>query len=230
MSGLVHPSRAKRHHGRSLVARSGRRPALALVGALLLAALLYDGSAGCTPPPTPYDPPAPKEREEEREDAARLGPGDVFDLRVFGQEELSGTHRVSPRGTILVPLIGSVSVVGLMPPEVAGLVAERLRDGYLREPHVTVFVQEYNSKRFFVLGAVAKPGSFAYQENMTIVEAIAIAGGFKDLANPDGTVVTRVIDDVERRYVVPVESISRGETPNFVLHPGDIVFVPERIL
>ena len=206
-----------------------RGPYRRLWGRLAPLALLVLASA-CTPPPTPFEAPGEEVRVAERTDAARLGPGDIFELRVFGEEELSGAHRVSPQGTILVPLIGTVEVVGLTPPDVAEAVTERLRDGYLRDPHVTVFVKEYTSKRFSILGSVRKPGWFPYIENMTIVDAVALAGGITDLGNSDGTVVTRVVDGEEKRYVVPVGSISRGEASNFVLHPGDIVFVPERIL
>lgn len=198
--------------------------------ALLVAALLAITGAGCTPPPTPYEPPAEQEREAERVEAARLGPGDVFELRVYGEKELSGVHRVAPDGTVHVPLVGTVKVIGQTPAEVASQLEERFRGGFLREPNVTVFVKEYNSKRVFVLGAVQKPGTFPYDENMSVVQAITLAGGFKDLADPNGTVVTRVIDGEEQRFIVPVEHITRGEHANFVLRPGDIVFVPEGIL
>lgn len=188
------------------------------------------GAAGCSPPPTPYETPLEQEVEAERVDAARLGPGDVFEVRVYGEKELSGVHRVAPDGTVHVPLAGTVPVMGKTPVEVADALEERLRDGFLREPHVSIFVKEYNSKRVFVLGAVYKPGTFAYQENMSIVQAITIAGGFKDLADEDATVVTRVVAGKEQRFIVPVEQITRGERGNFVLKPGDIVFVPEGIL
>jgi polysaccharide export outer membrane protein len=198
--------------------------------ALLVGVVATLAGAGCTPPPTPYVPPAAEERAAERVEAARLGPGDVFEVRVYGEKELSGTHRVAPDGTISVPLVGTVDVIGLTPAEVGAKLEERFRDGYLREPNVTVFVKEYNSKRVFVLGSVLKPGTFPYEENMSIIQAITLAGGFKDLADPNGTVVTRAADGEDRRYIVPVEKITRGEHTNFVLRPGDIVFVPEGIL
>lgn len=200
------------------------------LAALLAGVVAVLAGAGCTPPPTPYVPPAEDERAAERVEAARLGPGDVFEVRVYGEKELSGTHRVAPDGTISVPLVGTVDVIGLTPVEVGARLEERFRDGYLREPNVTVFVKEYNSKRVFVLGSVLKPGTFPYEENMSIVQALTLAGGFKDLADPNGTVVTRAVDGEDRRFIVPVEKITRGEHANFVLRPGDIVFVPEGML
>lgn len=214
---------------RELAGALGTGAAAALLASALGLALTFL-AAGCTPPPTPYEPPAAHEREAERVEAARLGPGDVFELRVYGEKELSGTHRVAPDGTVHVPLVGTVKVIGMTPAEVVSLLEERFRDGFLREPNVSVFVKEYNSKRVFVLGAVHKPGTFPYDEHMSVVQAITLAGGFKDLADANGTVVTRVVEGAEKRFIVPVDSITRGEHANFVLKPGDIVFVPEGIL
>lgn len=184
----------------------------------------------CTPLPTPYEAPKEAELQVQRELAARLGPGDVFEVRVYGEKELSGTHRVAPDGSVNIPLIGTVEVADRTPEEVSALVAERLRDGFLRDPSVTVFVAEYNSKRVFVLGEVHKPGTFTFQENMSVVQAVTLAGGFNEFADQDATVVTRVVEGAEKRYIVPVQAITRGEHANFVLRPGDIVFIPKRIL
>ena len=184
----------------------------------------------CSPAPTPYPTPQPPELKAVRELASRLSPGDVFEFRVYGEKELSGVHRVSSDGTVRIPLVGVVHVADLTPQAVAELATEKLRDGYLRDPHVTVFVAEYNSKKVFVLGDVATPGTFPFQENMSVVQAITLAGGFKDLADQDGTVVTRVVEGEEQRFIVPVEAITRGDRANFILRPGDIVFVPRSIL
>jgi polysaccharide export outer membrane protein len=92
---------------------------------------------------------------------------------------------------------------------------------------VTVFVKESNSKKIFVLGEVQKPGTFPFENSMTVVQAITLAGGFKDLADKNRTVVTRVVDGTEKKFVVPVEAIGLGREQNVLLQPGDIVFVPE---
>lgn len=198
---------------------------IARLSVVFLALLL-----GCSPPPTPYTAALPDEVQAQRVSATRLGPGDVFELRVFEEESLSGEHRVASDGTVRVPLIGRVTVEGLTPEEIADRVAIRLRDGFLRAPHVTVFVQEYNSKRVFVLGQVRKPGTFPFQDDMSIVQAITLAGGLTELSDADATVVTRDVDGEERRFIVPVEAITRGERANFALRPGDIVYVPKSIL
>ena len=163
--------------------------------------------------------------------AAALGQGDVFEIRVHQHADLTGIFRVSPGGDIDFPLIGRVQVQGKTPSEVAALVQGRLKDGYLKNPYVTVYVKEFHSKKIFVMGQVNKPGVFTYEESMTIVQAIALAGGFTAIARSNYAIVTRTTGGRERRIPVPVEKIvSDGGSKNFVLRPGDIVFVPETVL
>lgn len=159
-----------------------------------------------------------------------LGPGDVFELRVYREKELTGTHRISPEGDIDVPLIGRVKVDGMTPGEIGGVIASRLRDGYIRDPSVSIYPKEYNSKKIIVLGEVAKPGTFPFKNNMTVVEAITLAGGFKSSANKNYVVVTRKIEGKERRIEVPVQAITEGFASNLALNAGDIVFVADRLL
>jgi polysaccharide export outer membrane protein len=159
-----------------------------------------------------------------------LGPEDVFDVRVFGEKDLSSTYRVASDGTIDFPLIGTVSVTGKTPTEVADLIEDKLVEGeFLKRPEVSILVTEYNSKKVSVFGQVKKPGTFAYQDGMSVVEAISKAGGFTSMAKANDTVVIRVVENEEQRYKVPVEAIGEGQAPNFVLRAGDIVFVPERV-
>lgn len=159
-----------------------------------------------------------------------LGPDDVFEVRVFGEQELTGTYRVAHNGTIDFPLIGTLQVAGLTPPEVSELVRQRLREGqFLISPQVSVLVKEYNSKRISVFGQVQRPGTFPYQDSMDIVHAITLAGGFTAIADPDHTTVTRRRAGHESRRRVPVESIGTGQSSNFYLQPGDTIFVPESV-
>jgi len=159
-----------------------------------------------------------------------LGPGDVFQVRVYGEKDLSGEFRVSLEGTIHFALLGQMEVLNLSPSEVATLLQDRLRDGYLRDPYVTVTIKEYNSKKVFVLGQVSKPGTFPFDRDMNIIQAITLAGGFTQTARKNSVIVTRAEEGEETRLRVPVDKISEGLAPNFSLHPGDIVFVPETVL
>lgn len=163
-------------------------------------------------------------------DDTTLGPGDVFTVRVYGEDEMSGSHQVAPDGTINFPLLGAVEVSGMEPPDVAEKIQSLLRErDLLRDPHVSVYVEQYVSKRVSVMGAVANPGTFPLETGMTVVEAISMAGGFSSLADRDGTVVTRKIGDETVRYRVPVARVAKGQAQDIEVAAGDIIFVPERM-
>jgi protein involved in polysaccharide export with SLBB domain len=197
-----------------------------VVARVLVFLLLFCATASCRPPATSRRASADATPSEDR----TLGPGDVFEVRVFGQADLTGKYQVGPDGTIHFPFIGTVKVADQEPQQIAAEISRLLEDGqYLVDPDVSVFVEQLNSKRISVLGAVAKPGTFPLIPGMTVVQAVSQAGGFTPLASKDGTVVTRRGDKQVERYRVPVSEITRGDTDDFMLRPGDIVFVPERV-
>ena len=159
-----------------------------------------------------------------------LGPGDVFDIRVYNEKGLSSTFRVASDGTIDFPLLGTVKVNGLTPTEVVSLIEEGLKEGqFLKKPQVSIFVKEYTSKKISVFGQVKRPGTFPYQDDMSVVEAVSLAGGFTSMARENDTTVIRVVDGKKKRFKVAVKEIGQGKSANFFLRSGDIVFVPERI-
>jgi polysaccharide export outer membrane protein len=155
-----------------------------------------------------------------------LGAGDLGEVRVFQEPDHSGIWRVSPEGTIDYPLCGKVELSGRTTSTAADSLRECLKR-YLRRPQVSVLIREYNSKKIFVFGEVQKPGTFPHEGEMTIIQAITLAGGFTKLAAKNSTNVTRLVDGQERKIRVPVEDIGVGREKNFLLQPGDIVFVPE---
>jgi len=121
-------------------------------------------------------------------------------------------------------------VSGKTPELVADTLKTRLQQGFLREPQVTVFVKEFRSKKVFVLGQVAKPGTFSFEQGMNLIQVITLAGGFTNLAARSRTLITRISKGKERRVIVDADEISQGTQPNITLSPGDIIFVPESIL
>ena len=159
--------------------------------------------------------------------SATLGPGDVVEVRVYKEKELSGLYRVGRAGLFDFPLIGQVNASGETPSDLVAQITERLKDGYLRSPQVSVFVKEFNSKKVFVLGEVNKPGTFRYEDQMTIVQAVTLAGGLKALAAKNRLILTRVELGDEKKYVIPFNQISEGGVKNVFLQPGDIVYAPE---
>ncbi len=195
---------------------------LLLIGALAFFAF---GSSACSKrglQATEVPPPAT--------DDTTFGPGDVFSVRVYGEEAMTGSQQVAPDGTINFPLLGAVHVSGLEPTEVAQKIqSELVERDLLRAPHVSVYVEEYVSKRVSVVGAVANPGAFALVPGMTVVQAISMAGGFSSLADRNATVVTRRADGEIIRYRVPVERVTKGQAADIEVAAGDIIFVPERM-
>jgi protein involved in polysaccharide export with SLBB domain len=159
----------------------------------------------------------------------RLGVDDVFDIRVVGENEISGSYRVGADGTIDFPYIGRLTVLGMRPNEVQEEVTKRLRAGYYRNPQVAVLVKEWNSRKLVVLGKVLKPGPVSYFPKMTIVDAIAAAGGFADTAAKNSVRLRREQKGKVETRSYPVADISEGRFPNVVMLPGDVIVVEERL-
>ena len=193
---------------------------------LMLAALVL---VACRPP-APLENSTIGSRElitNGYQSSSTLGSGDLLEVRVYQEADLSGAFRVSPEGIIDYPLCGKVSVLNMTSSKAADAITTCLKNGFLKNPQVSVLVREYTSKKVFVLGEISKPGTFPYEENMSVIQAITLAGGFTKLAAKNGTSVTRLVSGQETRVRVPVADIEQGREKNFALQPGDIIFVPE---
>lgn len=195
-------------------------------GSLGVAVALAAVLAGCPPPP-----PMPTNLPPVHVDTS-VGPTDEFEVRVMGQEQLSGPFQVSSDGTIDFPLVGRIVVQGRQPQEIPQAIRQALIDlHFLRDPQVTVRVTRYLSKKVNVLGQVQHPGTFDWQEGMTIIQAIALAGGFSPLADRNQTQLTRTTASGEEvSVVVPVEEIEEGRQSDIPLQPNDRISVPQRIM
>lgn len=202
------------------VSYSMLRRAAGLSAGLLLFAIV---SNGCGPTGLSTRPPSTGQ------DDTRLGAGDVFDVRVYGEADLTSNYRVAQDGTIDFPYIGRIRVADLEPTEIADLLEERLRDGgVLVNPQVSVLVTEYGSKRISVTGAVRNPGNYPVAPGLTTLQAVGLAGGTTELANRNAAILTRRVEGEMRRYAVPLDSIMVGAAEDFRVQAGDIIFVPER--
>ena len=148
-----------------------------------------------------------------------LDSGDRLRVVVFGQDGLTNSYVVDASGHIDMPLIGSVLARGATTDELATRIADRLRQGFIREPHVAVEIEAY--RPFFILGEVTQPGQYPYVANMTVETAVAIAGGFSPRAYRRTVTVSRVINGRQVRMTVPV---------TFPLRPGDTVNVGALVL
>jgi polysaccharide export outer membrane protein len=196
-----------------------------------LVAALAAALATCGPPPPPSRPAAGLASQPASAPGridVTLAVDDVFEVRVFGEPDLSNTYRVAPDGSIRFPLIGKVTAAGRSPGEVAHEMERRLGERYLQRPQVTIFVREYHSRRFYIWGQVARPGTLAYEENMTIIDAIALAGGFTVMAAENDVQVTRTEQGRDHTLHVRVADIRDGKAQNVLVRPGDRIYVPER--
>ena len=148
----------------------------------------------------------------------RLGGGDQVRIITFGEDQLTGEFTVDDQGNIVLPLVGSIHAAGDTPEQLGELIAARLRSGnFLSRPSVAVQVIAY--RPIFVLGEVNKPGMYPYQPGMTMLTAVAVAGGFTYRAIEDYATDVRTANG---------RAIQGKITPESFLAPGDVIKIYER--
>ena len=147
----------------------------------------------------------------------RVGAGDRLTVRVAGEADLTADYLVDGSGNISMPYVQTMQVGGLTTQQIEQHVAARLRQGYLRDPHVSV--QATTLRPFYILGEVTNAGSFAYQPGITVQNAIAIAGGYGARADQVLVLITRKNATGTATYKAPVTT---------QIYPGDIIYVRER--
>jgi polysaccharide export outer membrane protein len=146
-----------------------------------------------------------------------LDAGDKLRVVVFGQDGLTNSYSVDASGNITMPLIGPVPARGMTTADLTAAIGARLRQGFIREPHVAVEVETY--RPFFILGEVTYPGQYPFVANMTVETAVAIAGGFTPRAYHSDVALSRTVGGQTIRATVPVT------TP---VRPGDTITINER--
>jgi len=157
-----------------------------------------------------------------------IGDDDLLEINVWKEPDLCKTIPVRSDGKISLPLVGEVQAAGRTPVQLEDDIRSRLLN-FITEPAVTVMVQKINSLKFNVMGEVIKPGSFALTTNMTVVDAIATAGGFKDFAKKKSIYLLHAnADGTESRMRFNYSEFVKGKNPkaNVKLQPGDTVVVP----
>ena len=166
----------------------------------LLLAVLANGNAAATPrqqtdkPQSGSPPAAPVAKEKAatpgkrgsssvlvlRDEDYRIGPNDVLDIQIESWPEMTRSFRVTAAGTFLMPYLGRVVAAEKTPEELAQFIADGLRGDYLRDPKVTVFVKEYNSRSFYIQGSVRSPGVYQIEGRPSLLELLTLAGGLAD--------------------------------------------------
>ncbi|MCU0790222.1 MAG: polysaccharide export protein [Nitratireductor sp.] len=147
-----------------------------------------------------------------------LDSGDRVRVTVFGETDLTNTYAVDKSGFIAFPLVGAVEARGRTPQELEAQLAAKLRQGFLRNPDVSVEIERY--RPFFIMGEVNQGGQYSYVPGMTVQNAIAIAGGFSPRALQDNADITRQVNG----------NVINGRVPlSDAILPGDTIYVRERL-
>ena len=160
-----------------------------------------------------------------------IGPEDILEISVWKNPDLSKVVTVRPDGMLSLPLIGDVKAAGITPNRLRDVIVEKLKE-YQESVVVSVILLEINSYKIFILGAVVRPGSYVMKRRTTLLQAIALAGGFNQYASKKKIVVIR-----ERAYGHGSEEkirvsfddavdVQKGSEQNLILRPGDTIFVP----
>jgi polysaccharide export outer membrane protein len=152
-----------------------------------------------------------------------IGPEDILLIRVWREPEHSGLVTVRPDGKITLPLIGDIQAAGLTPDKLDAEVTAALSK-YINNPDVIVSVQAVRSKRYYVTGEVNRPGAYPLVTPVTVLEALTLAGGFRDFANKKNITILRG----NQRFKFNYNEVIKGKklSQNIVLQNGDYIIVP----
>jgi polysaccharide biosynthesis/export protein len=207
-----------------------QRLAVLLVSVVLVGVSASSASAQAAPVPaagsaaaTLADKPADKPHD----DSFVIGNDDVLAINVWKEPDISRSIPVRSDGKISLPLVGEVQAAGLTPLKLEKDIAEKLKS-FISEPEVTVMVQQVNSQKFNILGQVNKPGSYVIANSPTVLDALALAGGFRDFAKKKSIYVLRHGASGEVRLAFNYKEVSQGKhmEQNVKLQPGDTIIVP----
>lgn len=165
---------------------------------------------------------------------------DRISITIYQEEDLSRIARIDSQGRINLPLVGEVAISGLQLTEAQSAIERAYQEGrYLRSPRVTITVEEYAPREVSIQGQVRSPGRYPLpiESSMSVLELVTRAGGFTDTAKGTSVRVTRILPDgTKKNFEVDVESLVKGrrganaQDSSLVLEPGDIIFVPERLI
>jgi polysaccharide export outer membrane protein len=157
-----------------------------------------------------------------------IGNDDVLAINVWKEPDVSRSIPVRSDGKISLPLVGEVQATGRTPLKLEEEIAARLKN-YIAEPEVTVIVQQINSQKFNILGMVNKPGSYVINNSATVLDAIALAGGFRDFAKQKSIYILRQdADGSQTRLPFNYKEVVKGKNSgqNIKLQPRDTIVVP----
>lgn len=157
----------------------------------------------------------------------RLGPNDVINVSVYQLDELTRSVRVNSKGMISLPLLGAIHAAGKTVPELEAEITQRLADDFLQDPQVTLFVAEYTSQRITVEGAVKAPGIYPLSGRTSLLQAIVVAGGVSEYANPRGIIIFRMVEGKRMAAVFDLREIRGGNAEDPQVYGDDLIVIDE---
>jgi polysaccharide export outer membrane protein len=164
----------------------------------------------------------------------RIGPDDLLEIQVFGVDQLTRSVRVNGRGYISLPLIGNLGIGGLTAQQAEDLVVAKLKESYLQDPQVSLFIKEYTSQRVTIEGAVQKPGVYPLRGPTTLLQSLAVAGGQANLSDMAEVMLFRADASGNRQSLTyDVDRIRAGELGDPAVVNDDLIVVkrvPSRVL
>lgn len=172
--------------------------------------------------------PASSSTSKSHDDSFVIGNDDILAINVWKEPDISRSIPVRSDGKISLPLVGEVQAAGRTPLKLEQDIAGKLRS-YISEPEVTVMVQQINSEKFNILGQVTRPGSYPLTNSATVLDAIAVAGGFRDFAKQKSIYILRQNPGGgESRIPFNYKEVVKGKNPeqNIKLEPHDTIVVP----
>jgi polysaccharide export outer membrane protein len=182
----------------------------------------------------------PKTATDKKNYVHTLALADRVRIVIYQEEDLASVTRIDARGKINLPLIGEIAIGGFTVVEAQNAIENAYKDGrYLRNPQVTVSVEEYAPREVSIQGRIRNPGRYTLpiESTLTVVELVTKAGGIDDIGKGSAVTVTRIAPDGTKKvFTVDVDSIIRGkrdtkiDDTTLLLQPGDIVYVPERLI
>jgi len=179
-----------------------------LVIAAFFTPAAYAGEANQNPASAPINQPS----------AYKLGAGDSINVTIFGEEALSGSYHLDQDGRMSMPLIGEIDLLGRSLNEARALITQKYQNGYLNNPAITIDVAAF--RPFYILGEVNNPGEYEYSANLSVLNAVAVAGGFTYRARRS---------EAELHVPGVGEDIIKTDIPmGRIIRPGDIIFIEER--
>jgi len=188
------------------------------------------GSEKSSPPPStqPTQMSDASSATKPHDESFVIGNDDVLAINVWKEPDVSRSIPVRSDGKISLPLVGELQAAGRSPLKLEQDIAARLKN-YIAEPEVTVIVQQINSQKFNILGQVNRPGSYVINNSATVLDAIALAGGFRDFAKQKNVYVLRQNSDgSQSRLAFNYKDVVKGKnsTQNVKLQPRDTIVVP----